>query len=95
MPGPVIAVPVRAAESRTRAAQESRLANIEGGEYDLIPALDGSSFLPRIKRLFIQFHSISETSTQDRRRCQEILFADAHMRLGLSVRLGILVSRKP
>ncbi len=76
VPGPVIAVPVRAAERVARELpQEIAVAelNIEGGEYDLIPALDGSSFLPRIKRLFIQFHSISETSTQDRRRCQEIL----------------------
>ena len=75
VPGPVIAVPVRAAREWRASCPRDRgcQLNIEGGEYDLIPALDGSSFLPRIKRLFIQFHSISETSTQDRRRCQEIL----------------------
>ena len=76
VPGPVIAVPVRAAERvALELPQEIAVAelNIEGGEYDLIPALDCSGLLPRIKRLFIQFHPISETSTQDRRRCQEIL----------------------
>jgi FkbM family methyltransferase len=76
VPGPVIAVPVRAAQSLvSELPQEIAVAeiNIEGGEYDLIPALDSSGLLTRMKRLFIQFHPISETSTQDRRRCQEIL----------------------
>jgi FkbM family methyltransferase len=76
VPGPLIAVRVRSAESLApELPQEIAVAemNIEGGEYDLIPALDSSGLLARIKRLFIQFHPISETSPQDRRTCQQIL----------------------
>jgi FkbM family methyltransferase len=76
VPGPVISVPVRAAASIAHELpQEIAVAgiNIEGGEYDLIPALGSSGLLPRINRLFIQFHPVSETSPQDRRRCQQIL----------------------
>jgi FkbM family methyltransferase len=74
--GPVISVPVRAAESLARELpREIAVAgiNIEGGEYDLIPALESSGLLSRTRRLFIQFHPISETSTQERLRCHEIL----------------------
>jgi len=76
VPGRVIEVPVRAAGSlapelpRDIAVAE---INIEGGEFDLIPALESSGLLPRIRRLFIQFHPISQTSNQDRRTCQAIL----------------------
>lgn len=76
VPGPVIVVPVCAAASLAlELPQEIAVAgiNIEGGEYDLIPALDSSGLLPKIKRLYIQFHQISETSTGERRKCQEIL----------------------
>jgi hypothetical protein len=76
VPGPVIAVRVRSAKSLApELPQEIAVAemNIEGGEYDLIPALDSSGLLARIKRLFIQFHPISETSAPDRGRCQENL----------------------
>ncbi|MBI5231179.1 MAG: FkbM family methyltransferase [Coriobacteriales bacterium] len=47
--------------------------NIEGGEYELIPALADADYLSRIGRLFIQFHDVDEDSTAQRESCRHLL----------------------
>ena len=47
--------------------------NIEGGEYELIPALDEANLLARIQVIFIQFHKVGEDWEQERKNCQKVL----------------------
>lgn len=47
--------------------------NIEGGEYELIPALATAGLLPRIGRLFIQFHDLGPDSVARREACRAVL----------------------
>ena len=47
--------------------------NIEGGEYELIPALDHVGLLARANRLFIQFHRVGSDPTGHRESCRRIL----------------------
>jgi FkbM family methyltransferase len=49
------------------------VVNIEGGEYELIPALGAADWLRRIDRLLIQFHHVTPDSHIDRAKCQELL----------------------
>ena len=49
--------------------------NIEGGEYELIPALHALNLLERLDLIFVQFHRVSDLLCveQERVSCQEIL----------------------
>jgi len=47
--------------------------NIEGGEYELLPALERIGLLARTNLLFIQFHQIGEDSGKEREICRTIL----------------------
>lgn len=47
--------------------------NIEGGEYDLLPALYEAGLLERIERLTIQFHKYSEQDISQREQIREKL----------------------
>jgi FkbM family methyltransferase len=47
--------------------------NIEGGEYELLPAMDEAGLLRRTDRLIIQFHDVTTTARQERRACQQLL----------------------
>lgn len=74
--GPAVEVPVVAAA--TLAAQlpeEIALVkiNIEGGEFELLPAMDAAGLLRRIERLFVQFHRVGGTPEQDRQDCRRLL----------------------
>lgn len=53
--------------------------NIEGGEYELIPALFESGLLRRIELIFVQFHRIWEEGDNkaQRARCRDLL-SDSH-----------------
>lgn len=51
--------------------------NIEGGEYELIPALVHTGWTKRIDRLIIQFHEIDEES-QSRREGIRAMLAETH-----------------
>jgi FkbM family methyltransferase len=47
--------------------------NIEGGEYELIPALAEAALLDRINTILIQFHKVGEEWERERNRCKQIL----------------------
>lgn len=49
--------------------------NIEGGEYELIPALHAENLLERFKLIFVQFHRVDGIPDVDdeRKLCQELL----------------------
>lgn len=66
---------VRAADFLADLAPPAALAkvNIEGGEYDLIPALDEADWLRHIKVLQIQFHLYGEGDLARRDRMRDIL----------------------
>ena len=49
--------------------------NIEGGEYELIPALDRVGLLARINRIFVQFHRVGPDPMGDRAYCRHLLKA--------------------
>lgn len=51
--------------------------NIEGGEYELIPALAQAKLLERIDLIFIQFHRVSDESVtrEQRETCRTLLTA--------------------
>lgn len=49
--------------------------NIEGGEYELLPALAGCGYLERVDRPIIQFHDIEPDSRFRRTQIQETLAA--------------------
>jgi FkbM family methyltransferase len=51
--------------------------NIEGGEYELIPALAETGLLQRAERIFVQFHRVGPDPTGERQRCRSIL-AETH-----------------
>lgn len=51
--------------------------NIEGGEYELIPALAESQLLPRFRRLLVQFHKTTPRSRIEREECH-VLLASTH-----------------
>lgn len=42
--------------------------NIEGGEYELIEALDGADWLRNIERIVVQFHPVPSRAEAERRR---------------------------
>jgi FkbM family methyltransferase len=75
-PGPEVEVRVVAARSLVEQLPlriPVAKVNIEGGEFELIPALHEAGLLDRIDRLFIQFHQVGDTSGEDRRACQRLL----------------------
>jgi FkbM family methyltransferase len=47
--------------------------NIEGGEYELIPAMSESNLIQRCNLLFIQFHLLDSESKKNRRNCRKYL----------------------
>ena len=47
--------------------------NIEGGEYELIPAMFESNLIERCNLIFIQFHLLDSESKKNRRNCREYL----------------------
>lgn len=49
--------------------------NIEGGEYELIPALDRVGLLARTKRILVQFHRVGPDPIGDRASCRHLLEA--------------------
>lgn len=49
--------------------------NIEGGEYELIPALDHVGLLARTNRIFVQFHRVGPDPHRDRASCRRLLKA--------------------
>jgi hypothetical protein len=49
--------------------------NIEGGEYELIPALHDCGFLGKIRHLLIQFHWVGECPDSARQNCRSVLSA--------------------
>ena len=49
--------------------------NIEGGEYELIPALDHVGLLARTNRIFVQFHRVGPDPIGDRASCRHLLEA--------------------
>jgi len=49
--------------------------NIEGGEYELIPALDRVGLLARTNRIFVQFHRVGPDPIGDRASCRRLLQA--------------------
>lgn len=76
--GPAVVVPVVAAASvadRFPGTVAMAKLNIEGGEYELLPAMHETGLLARIDRLFVQFHDISTSSAEERRKCHDLLGA--------------------
>ena len=49
--------------------------NIEGGEYELIPALHDCGFLSKIRHMLIQFHCVGESPDSARENCRSLLSA--------------------
>ena len=49
--------------------------NIEGGEYEFLPAFAHSGRLAHYERVFVQFHAIDETSPVGREACHALLAA--------------------
>lgn len=49
--------------------------NIEGGEYELIPALHDCGFLSKIRKILIQFHWVGECPETARNNCRSLLSA--------------------
>jgi FkbM family methyltransferase len=49
--------------------------NIEGGEYELIPALHNCGFLSKIRKMLIQFHWVGECPDAARNNCRTLLSA--------------------
>lgn len=49
--------------------------NIEGGEYELIPALHDCGFLTKIRHMLIQFHCVGESPDSARQNCRSLLSA--------------------
>jgi FkbM family methyltransferase len=56
-------------------AVDLAVINIEGGEYELIPALHGCDFLKKINKLLIQFHYVGESPAKARENCRSLLSA--------------------
>ena len=77
--GPPTQVPVLAMETVARQLPE-RIAlaklNIEGGEFDLLPAMAASGVLARTARLLVQFHAVTSQPDQDRELCRQMLARD-------------------
>ena len=53
--------------------------NCEGGEYEIIPHLHASGWIPRIKTILVQFHIVGE-QPQARRRAIESQLSATHIR---------------
>ena len=49
--------------------------NIEGGEYELIPALHDCGFLRKMRKMLIQFHWVGECPETARNNCRSLLSA--------------------
>jgi len=56
--------------------------NIEGGEYDLIPALSDAGILQRTNHLLIQFHKTGREYREQKAKCNAILKKTHEMQWG-------------
>jgi FkbM family methyltransferase len=77
--GPPVQVPVVSMETVAgRLPEHIALAkvNIEGGEFDLLPAMAASGVLARTSRLLVQFHAVTSAPDQDRDTCRQLLARD-------------------
>jgi FkbM family methyltransferase len=76
MSGRRITVPLRAVDAvfaELPVTVDLMAINIEGGEYELIPAMAG--LLPGVQRLFIQFHDVGAQTVAALDHCRRILGA--------------------